>query len=102
MDEDFEEDLPDLTPDDDDDGPVDDGPSDGPGDGGPGDGGPGGDYPGWPDYGYGGYDPVGGVRIRKPGRNYKNSSGWFSRSGKRLSSTPDLKIAPNNLNPVYM
>ena len=107
MDEDFEEDLPDLTPDDDDDGPVDDGPSDGPGDGGPGDGGPGdggpgGDYPGWPDYGYGGYDPVGGVRIRKPGRNYKNASGWFSRSGKRLSSNPDLKIAPNNLNPVYM
>jgi hypothetical protein len=72
-----------------------------PDDPGPGDGGPGGDYPGWPDYGYGGYDPVGGVRIRKPGRNYKNSSGWFSRSGKRLSSNPDLKIAPNNLNPVY-
>jgi len=69
----------------------------------PGDTGPGGgdDYPGWPDYGYGGYDPVGGVRIRKPGRNYKNASGWFSRSGKRLSSNPDLKIAPNNLNPVY-
>jgi hypothetical protein len=59
-------------------------------------GGPGGNYPGWPDYGYGGYDPVGGVRIRKPGRDYKNASGWFSRSGKRLSSNPDLKIAPNN------
>jgi hypothetical protein len=44
----------------------------------------------WPNYGYGGHDPVGGVRINKSqqargGRSYKGSRGTFNRQGLRIS-----------------
>lgn len=44
----------------------------------------------WPNYGYGGHDPVGGVRINKSqqargGRPYKGSRGTFNRQGLRIS-----------------
>jgi len=45
--------------------------------------------PSWPEYGYGGYDPVGGVRQRRSnaaqmGRPYEGSRGWFNRGGSRF------------------
>ena len=44
----------------------------------------------WPNYGYGGHDPVGGVRVNRSqqsrgGRPYRGARGLFNRQGLRIS-----------------